>query len=143
MIKYLELMKRHQKDISEFPFMFAFSKEQFAEGMVKLGLKESDIDKIYYVKNCDCYIRKSDSEKMHQMFKRHSEEFKKAIEEDETGDNFIYEMFNYELANHEYSVSYDLIDTLKALGLTIEEINSNEKLLHGLTRAIDNQKYNS
>lgn len=44
-------------------------------------------------------------------------------------------MFCYELANHEYGYTYDLDPTLDALGLTIEEVRQNERLLHGLEEA--------
>ena len=44
-------------------------------------------------------------------------------------------MFLSELANHEYCITYDLEDTLNALGFTIEEINADKRLLHGLKKA--------
>ena len=46
-------------------------------------------------------------------------------------------MFIYELANHEYCITYDLEETLNALGLSVEEINADERLLHGLNKAIE------
>ena len=47
MESYLELKKRHQKEVNEFPFGFAFSPAQFVEMMRKWGLDyEKDINKI-------------------------------------------------------------------------------------------------
>ena len=74
------------------------------------------------------------------MLDRHTEEMKRAIEEDTTGDGFIFDMFYYELANHEYSYTGDITDTLECLGLTEEEVNADERLLHGLNRAIRKQR---
>ena len=136
---YSELKKQHQKEINEFPFIFAFTKEKLIENMAKLGLKEDETNKLLSLGG-GTFIRKSDKEKLNQMFNRHEEELKKAINEDLTGEGFIYQMFNYELANHEYCITYEIDDTLNALGLTMDEIKNNDKLLHGLKKAIENQK---
>jgi hypothetical protein len=136
---YSELKKQHQKEVNEFPFIFAFSNKQLAEGMAKLGLKEDETNKLISIGNGG-FIRKTDKEALNEMFNRHEKELKKAISEDSTGEGFIYQMFDYELANHEYCITYEIDDTLDALGLTIDEIRNNDKLLHGLRKAIDNQK---
>lgn len=139
MNKYDELRTKQQKEIDNFPFMWAFNKKQFSEGMEKLGLKETDTDQIYSI-GSGGYIRKTDSDKLKEMLDRHAEEMKQAIEEDTTGDGFIFDMFYYELANHEYSYTGDITDTLECLGLTEEEVNADERLLHGLKRAIRKQR---
>ena len=45
-------------------------------------------------------------------------------------------MFLYELANHEYCITYDLEDILDALCLTVDEINADKRLLRGLEKAL-------
>lgn len=132
--KYYELKQRQQKEVDNFPMMFAFSKEQFNNGMVKLGLEPTDKEKIYSI-GYGGYIRKSDSKAFNELFRRHENEMKKAIEEDQTGENFIYEMFLYELNNHEYGYTYELDDTLQALNFTREKINADERLVNGLLKA--------
>lgn len=139
MITYSELKRKHEKELSEFPLMFAFTNEQFAEGMKKLGLKETDTDKMYDL-GSGCYMRKSDNEKLDQLLNAHDKEFRKAIAEDTTGDGFIYDMFNYELGNHEYCITYDVHDALDALGLTLDEIVKDDRLTRGFYKAIKNQK---
>jgi hypothetical protein len=62
-----------------------------------------------------------------------------AIENDSTGDGFIFQMFNYELSNHEYCISGDVSNTLEALGFTFDEVNADKRLLHGLKKAIKAQ----
>ena len=52
------------------------------------------------------------------------------------GTGYIYQMFLYELANHEYGYTGDVTDTLDALGLTEDEIANSKPLLHGLNKAI-------
>ncbi len=134
-MKYLELKQKQQKEVNEFPLGFAFSKEQFEEMMEKFGLDKNDTNKIYSI-GAGGYVKKSDAEAMDKMFIRHAEERQKAIDDDKTGTGYIYEMFAYELANHEYCITYDLTETLDALNLTIEEINKNKKLLRGLKKAL-------
>lgn len=136
MNKYTALKSKHQKEVDEFPFGFAFNQKQFEEMMSKWGLTPDDTDKIYSIGGGG-YVRKSDAEAMHKMFERHELERKMARKH---GDDYLFEMFNYELANHEYSYTQDLTDTLEALGLTMEEINADPRMADALKRAIAAQE---
>ena len=53
MNRYVELKRRQEKEVNEFPMFFAFSKEQFSEGMKKLGLEPDEKDKIYSILGWD------------------------------------------------------------------------------------------
>lgn len=140
MNQYKVLSDKHQKEINEFPISFAFSNQQFAEGMKKLGLSPDDTDKVYKLGESGGFYRREDAEKLNEIFARHRKEMQDEIDNDPTGDSFIYDMFNYELSNHEYVVTGDVSDTLNALGLTYEKINNDKKLLHGLKKAIKAQQ---
>ena len=131
---YTELRDRHSKELDNFPIMFAFSKEQFNEGMTKLGLNITDTDKIYSIGGGG-YVKKTDSALLGAMGKRHKKEMNESIENDKTGEGFIYDMFYYELNNHEYCYTGDIEDTINSLDLTIEQINENEILRKTLKRA--------
>lgn len=135
---YLALKQKHQDEVNNFPMMFAFSNKQFKEGMEKLGLQETDTDKIYSIGGGG-YIRKTDSKALSELFERHEKEMQAAIDDDMTGDGFVFQMFNYELGNHEYTYTRDVEPTLDALGLTLKEVNANKKLLHGLSNAMKAQ----
>jgi len=122
-IQYKEMKQRHEKEYNEFVkdnMFFAFSNEQFDKGLEKI---------------CDVgyggYLLKDKVQERRDMFKRWDKE-----QEELTKDyNFAKDMFLYELQNHEYCITYDLTDTLDALGYTIEEINSNEILFKALKDA--------
>lgn len=135
-MKYLKLKQKQQKEVNDFPFGFAFSKEQFKDMMKQFGLKEKDTDKIYSL-GAGSFVKKTDAEAMHDMFKRHREEIENEIKNDKDGTGFIYEMFRYELSNHEYCVTYDIEPTLDALGLTLDEINKHQNLVMGFKKALD------
>jgi len=136
MNNYTYLKDRHQQEINAFPIFFAFNDKQFAEGMTKLGLQPDETDKIYKLGNIGGFYRKSDGPQLHEMFNRHERERHEAISGDTTGDGYIYQMFLYELANHEYGYTRDITNTLEALSLMPEDIEKSKALKHGLVRAI-------
>lgn len=132
MNKYIELKNKIQKEVDEFPMGFAFSNEQFEKMKEELGVKEdSELLSI----GAGGFIRKTDKEAFHELFNNKAKRIDEAIAEDKTGEGFIKDMFLYELANHEYCITYDLEDTLYALDLTYDEVMNDERLLRGLTLA--------
>ena len=137
MNNYVELKNKHQKEIDAFPLGCAFSDEQFAKMMAKWGLTEKDTDKIYSI-GMGCYIRKADADTFHEMINRHEAEREKAMRENV--DDYLYHMFDYELANHEYCYTYELEDTLDALDLTMETIKASPQMYEALQRAIAHQE---
>ena len=134
---YLELKQKHQKEVDAFPLGFAFSESQFNEMMAKWNLTLDDTDKIYSIGGGG-YVRKCDADAMHEMFERHEKEREEAIRENK--DDYLYHMFNYELGNHEYTYTYNLTDTLDAVGLTMEDINADARMVDALDRAIKHQE---
>ena len=134
---YKKMKEKHQKEINEFPMFFAFNNKQFDEGMKKLGLDPSEEDKIYKLGGTGGFYRKTDATKLNEMFKRHEEEMRKAMAED---DDFIFEMFNYELSNHEYIYTQDVTDTLNSLGLTVDEVKNDKRLIDALQKACKAQE---
>jgi len=136
MNKYIKLKQKHQEEFDKFPVAFAFSDEQFKEGLLKLGLTENDKDKVIDI-GFGGFIKKSDKDIYINMTKKHREEIKKSIIEDKTGESFIKDMFEAELSNHEYGYTEDLTDTLAAIGMTMKEINANENLRNGLNLALN------
>ena len=133
--QYQILKDRQQKEFNAFPMGAAFSQQQFTEMMAKWDLLPTDTDEILHIGG-GCYIRKTDREAFHKLVDRLDREKQEAIAADTTGDGIIKDMFLYELANHEYCITYDLEDTLNAVGLTVDEINADKRLLRGLEKAL-------
>ncbi len=133
--KYDEIKEKHQKRVNEFPLMFAFNQEQFENGMKKWGLEYTDTDKIYSIGGGG-FIRKTDLEAYNKLWNDIRKEHNELIKADKTGEGYIKDMFVSELENHEYGYTYELDDTLDALELTIEDIENNSALKHGLEIAI-------
>lgn len=132
MNKYAELKNKIQKEFDEFPFGFAFSNEQFERMKEELGVKEnSELISI----GAGGFIRKTDEKALDELINGKEKRMKDAIASDPTGEGFIKDMFLYELANHEYCITYDLRDTLEALDLTINEVMEDPRLKLGLELA--------
>mgnify|MGYP000985379616 CR=1 FL=1 len=123
MNKYLQLKEKHRKEFDKFPMFFAFNLKQFAEGMKKLDLTENDTDKICSFGNTGGYFKKSDSKILDEILNRHKKERDEALRDDE----YLYQAILYELRNYEYIITYDIEPTLKAIGLTIDDLN-NERI---------------
>lgn len=141
--QYEKLKEKHSEELEKFPIKFAFSDEQFKKAMEELGLTENDDDKIVAVSNTGGFIRKTDVKSFNEMVSRHRKEEKEAMMNDLTGEGYIKDMFEYELANHEYGYTYDLEDTLNAIGLSMEEINNDKRLKHGLDLALNSYRENN
>lgn len=130
-MKYLNLVNAHQQELNDFPIMWAFNDEQFIEGLKKLGLKETDTNKVYSIGNGG-FMRKTDAKAFGEMMSRHERERKEAFKDDE----FAYDAFLYELGNHKFCITFDYEPTLEALGITIEDLVAEEcRLMNILQKA--------
>ena len=136
MNQYADLKRRQQEEFDAFPMQYAFSKQQFTEGMAALGLMPADTDKIHMAPGGGFY-RCEDGPRLKEMMDRFDRELQEAIASDQTGDGFIYEMFLYELESHEYGYTRDPEEALDALGYTWEQVQEDTKLLNGFAKAHD------
>ena len=134
MNSYLALEKAQAKEWNAFPLGFAFSDKQFKEMMEKWGLRPDETDKIYSI-GAGGFVRKSDADAFHEMVERHERELKNAREENK--DDYLFNMFDYELANHEFGYTGDVTDTLDALCLTMDEIMENKAMREASNRAVN------
>ena len=123
MSSYSDLLHRHQKEVNAFPIKWAFSDSQFNQAMRELGLDPRDTDAIIGIGGGG-FMRKSDNEAFHAMLDRHQQERAEAIASDKDGTGYLYEMFLYELGNHEYIFTFDPDETFSACGVTAEQVEN-------------------
>lgn len=126
--KYTELKSKHERLINDFPMGFAFSDKQFEE--VKEKLHVTDNSELMSITSGGI-IRKSDSKAFKQLFHTMDKETEEALKDDE----YLFQGFLYELGNHEYCITYDPEATLDCFGLTVEEVQSDERLLSIFNKA--------
>ena len=129
MSKYSAFKKSKQQKVDEFPMMFAFSQEQLEEGKARLGVTDN---KELLSIGAGGFIRKSDREEFDNLFIQLDKELAENLNDDE----FLYEAFLYELANHEYCYSWDLTDSLDVLGLTVEQVKADDRMYSILKKAL-------
>jgi len=139
MNKYTELKDKHSRMVNNFPMAFAFSNKQFEEAKKKLGVTNND--ELFSIPGGGM-IRKTDSKAYSELFHTMNNETEEAMKDDE----YLYQGFLYELGNHEYCYTYDFTDTLDCFALTIDEVNSDERLKRILLKArkqysIDSKNY--
>lgn len=134
---YKEMRERHQNEVNALPLAFAFSKEQYREKLAEWNITEEEARNGAIVGiGGGGFIRAEHHNLYLDTMRRIHRETEEAIAADTTGTGFIYQMFLYELNNHEFSYTGDVDDTLNALGITEEEIAANDALRHGLNKAI-------
>lgn len=134
MNSYQQMKLRHQQEVNAFPIKFAFSQAQLEKGLRELGLEPTDTDKVIATPGGG-FIRATDQQAFLALFARQDRERSEAIASDTDGTGFAYEMFRYELANHEYAYTMDDSSTLDALGYEPDEIASNPVLRKALANA--------
>ena len=135
---YQTLKNRQQQyynDFSKSAMFFAFSNEQFNEGMRNFGLDpDKDLDKIYRLV-AGGFLLKSKAKEYEGLTSKFKEEINELIKADKDGTGFIYSMFLYELNNHEFGYTHDNSDTLQALGISKKDLKENPALMNGLKLA--------
>lgn len=134
---YTEMKERHQNAINALPLAFAFSRDQYRAKLAEWGITEEEAaaGAIVGIGNGG-FIKASDRDLVISTFERIADEEEAAIAADTTGDGFIYQMFFYELNNHEFILTHDVAETLDALNITAEEVNASPALQNGLKKAV-------
>ena len=99
---YLELQKRHQKELNDFPIAYAFSKEQLEEALLKLGAKSTD--ECVTITGYGDIVKRENAPKFKAMLKRHTKEIHDLLQNNEQD---AEEAFIYEMDNHEYAINWD------------------------------------
>ena len=135
---YLELRNRQQKRFDDFCYkyaFFAFSREQLLKGFKKLGITEEEAaDKLYSMGGGGYYLKEKAAE-FNSIITLGDKERREAAADPETGDKYLFQMFYFELNNHEYSYTGEMEETLDSLGYTLEDVKSDQRLAEALYKA--------
>lgn len=130
--------ERHQMEFIIFAnknMFFAFDKKQFEEGMKKLGLEPTETNKIVSI-GAGGYLLKDKINEFENLTKKQKEELKQLRKNKK---QFAADMFAYELANHEFGLTYDLSETLDALNMTLSSIKKEPEIYEALKTVLKEQ----
>ena len=122
---YSQMKSRHQKAVDNLPMYFAFGDRQFNELRERLGFEtEEEMLKNVFTLGAGSIILKKDKELVMSTFEQNSKEMDEAMK----NDDFLLSAFEYELGNHEYVITYEIDETLDALGIDPEEYLNSERM---------------
>lgn len=117
---YVEFKKRKQKKINDFDMFFAFDNKQLENGLEKLNVNKNEIVSI----GMNGFIRKSDVQKFKNMLNNFKEEHTKNMK----NDDYVYHMFKYQMANHDYIITYDDEEILDVCNVNEHQFIEDERM---------------
>lgn len=116
--EYLDLQKKHQKELEEFPMAYAFNDKQLQEALEKLGATKEECVTVF---GHGDIVKRENAKLLIAMLERQSEEMLQKIKDDP---DFAEAAFLYEMDNHEYAINWSGDeDVLACFGLTFDKIN--------------------
>lgn len=138
-MKYMEFKKKHEKIINEYistTCFFAYDDKQFYEGLNEFGIKTKEVAMEFFtVLGGGGFILRNKVGGLEYLINRKIAEWDALIEMD---NEFVFDMFTYELGNYEYVYSCDDYTVISACNLTVDEIKTNKRLLNIYTMAREN-----
>lgn len=128
--EYLDLKKRHEKEVSEFPIAYAFNDLQLEEALAKLGATKEECVSVF---GHGDIVKRENAKPFIVMLERHTEEIKQRLIDDI---EFAEAAFLYEMNNHEYAINWSAdSDVLDCFCINWEFIDK-----HGLQMAYDSAR---
>ena len=98
--EYLDLKKRHEKELSDFPIAYAFNDKQLEEALEKLGATKEECVTVF---GHGDIVKRENAKVFVKMLERHTEELKQKLKDDP---EFAEAAFLYEMDNHEYAINW-------------------------------------
>lgn len=115
--EYLDLKKRHEKELEEFPIAYAFNDEQLKEALGKLGATREECVTVF---GHGDIVKRTDAKALIEMLERHTREVKDKLKSDV---EFAEAAFLYEMDNHEYAINWSADeDVLACFSITFDDI---------------------
>lgn len=127
---YAEYTKQLQEKMNHLPYIkFAFGDYQTQAVFNSWGLTyPDDLDKVTTIYGAGDIIQKKDVEAFHQWYEEISKPLDDEFQELIKNDDFVIDMFIYELGNHEYQYSLDDTTVINACGFSMAEFNQDDRL---------------
>ena len=108
--EYLDLQKKHQKELEEFPIAYAFNDKQLQEALEKLGATKEECVSVF---GHGDIVKRTDAKALFKLLEHHKKELREKMSTDK---ELAYEALLYEMDNHEYAINWsadeDVLDSL-------------------------------
>lgn len=99
--EYLDLQKKHRKELEEFPIAYAFNDKQLEEALEKLGATK---DECVTVIGHGDIMKRENAKPFIALLEHQAQEVKDKLKNDP---EFAEAAFLYEMDNHEYAINWD------------------------------------
>ena len=115
--EYLDLKKKHEKELNEFPIAYAFNEKQLEEALEKLGATKEECVSVF---GHGDIVKRENAKLLIELLDRQNKEMKRKLREDH---DFAEAAFLYEMDNHEYANNWSGDeDVLDCFNLTFTDI---------------------
>lgn len=129
--EYVDLKRKHEKEMNDFPMAFAFNDEQLERALAKLGATSKE--ECVTVFGHGDIVKREDAKRLVAMLEGHTKEIKEKLKEDV---EFAEAAFLYEMDNHEYAINWSADeDVMECFCIDWEFIRK-----HGLQMAYDSAR---
>lgn len=116
--EYLDLKKRHQQELEDFPIAYAFNDKQLREALEKLGATKEECVSVF---GHGDIVKRENVDALFALLDNQREELLQRMRDDE---DFAEAAFLYEMDNHEYAINWSGDeDVLDCFGIKFEQIN--------------------
>lgn len=99
--EYLEMKRRHEEEMNDFPIAYAFNDEQLQQALEKLGV--ASMKECVTVFGHGDIVKRENAKPLVDMLARHTNEIRDKLKEDV---EFAEAAFLYEMDNHEYAINW-------------------------------------
>lgn len=128
--EYLELKKKHQKELEDFPIAYAFNDKQLQEALEKLGATKEECITVF---GHGDIVKRSDAKALIELMGKQVGDLKQKLKDDA---EFAEAAFLYEMDNHEYAINWSADeDVLDCFSINWDFIRK-----HGLQMAYDSAR---
>ena len=129
--EYVDLKRKHEQEMNDFPIAFAFNDEQLQRALEKLGATSKE--ECVTVFGHGDIVKRENAKPLVEMLQRHTNEIKDKLKEDI---EFAEAAFLYEMDDHEYAINWSADeDVMDCLSIDWEFIRK-----HGLQMAYDSAR---
>lgn len=120
-MKYTEFKKIKEERMNTLDIKFAFTEEHFNQIMKEWGLQPTDTHLVTSL-GSGGIMQKKDIQTFVDVINQNEKDWQAYMQDDE----FLKGAFIYELANHEFIITYEHGDALDALGLKYDELDERQ-----------------
>lgn len=126
-MKYRDFKKKCCDRVNKLPIFYAFNYSQLDSILEENNLSKKDICSL----SGGAFIKNSDKGLVEDLFNSISNERIELMK----NDDFVIDMFKYEMSNYEYVLNYDDLTVLDACGISADEFNKDSRLSSLFIRA--------